>query len=235
MAENKKDKKKGTKREKVERKERRFVPSQNQSSLYSGLGGMAGALALGAGVYGQWIREPALPWAQYLVAGGAVTLGIALWFSDLGADPIRVGPVGVAVEKGTELTRIAWCDLKRVYIEDKALRLEGDDLLLSVPLAAHPHAAAWILKEAVARVPDALDVKGNATDGLPEPKDGDGEQVVVENLQITGRHCAESDTAISFERDARLCPTCAQVYHRDHTPEKCVTCGGGLAGRAYAP
>lgn len=234
MAENKKVSKKSRKREKVERKERRFAPSQGQSSLYSGVGGMAGALALGAGVYGQWVRNPALPWAQYLVAGGAVTLGIALWFSDTSADPIRVGPVGVAIEKGSELTRIAWCDLKRVTIENKALRLEGDDLVLSVPLLTHPLAAAWILKEAVERVPDAMDVKGSESDGLPEPKDGDGELVLVENLQIAGRHCAESDTAISFERDARLCPTCAQVYHRDHTPKKCVTCGDELAGRAYA-
>lgn len=57
MAVKKKEKKKAS-RPRAERKERRFEPSSGQSSLYSGLGGMAGALALGAGVYGQWIREP---------------------------------------------------------------------------------------------------------------------------------------------------------------------------------
>jgi len=236
MAEKKKLKKKGAKREKAkaERKERRFVPSQAQGSLYSGLGGMAGALALGAGVYGQWIRQPTLPWAQYLVAGGALTLGAALWFSDVGGDPIRVGPAGVALERGSELTRVAWCDLSRIRIDRAKLLLETDEVTLSVPLGGHALAAAWILKEAALRVPDAIDVKGSDSDALPDPKESDGELVAVENLQITGRLCAASEKAIAFERDARLCPTCAQVYHRDHVPAKCVTCEDEIAGRAYA-
>lgn len=236
MVEKKRDKKRGPKRDKARepRKERRFQPSQTQSSLYSGLGGMAGALALGAGVYGQWIREPALPWAQYLVAGGALTLGAALWFSDVGGDPIRVGAAGVALERGTELLRVAWCDLTRIRIERGKLLLETDDVTLAVPLGSHPHAAAWILKEGVLRIPDVMDVKGSDAEALPEPKESDGESVAVENLQIAGRHCAASDKPISFERDARLCPTCAQVYHREHVPKKCVTCDDDIAGRAYA-
>jgi hypothetical protein len=53
MAETKK-KKKGAKRE---RKERRFSPEQTYSSNGAVAGGMLGALAAGAGVWGQWISE----------------------------------------------------------------------------------------------------------------------------------------------------------------------------------
>lgn len=235
MADQKTKKKKGTKEgARPEKKERRFVPSQTHSSLYAGVGGMAGALALGAGVYAQWIREPAQPWAQYLVAGGALTLGAALWFSDVGGDPVRVGAAGVALERGSELTRVAWCDLTRVRIDKGKLVLESDEVTLSLPLASHALAIAWILKEGVQRMPEAFDLKPSDSEGLPEPKEGDSELVPVENLQIAGKACAASDKAIAFERDARLCPKCAEVYHKEHVPKTCVTCGEDIRGRAYA-
>ena len=231
MVEKKKSKTKVVKRE---RKERRFVAEQSKSSTTITLVGMAGALALGAGVYAQWIRDPAQPWAQYLVAGGALVLGVSLWFGDTSADPIRVGDAGVATEKGSELIRLAWCDMEHIRIERGQLVLVGDELTLKIPLAAHGKTASWILKEAVGRVPDALDVKNRERDGLPDPKEDDGELVRVENVQVAGRHCAASDTPISMERDARVCPTCAQVYHREHVPKKCVTCDDTLGPRAYA-
>lgn len=230
MVEKKKTKAKAVKRE---RKERRFVAEQSTSSTTVTVVGMAGALALGAGVYAQWIRDPAQPWAQYLVAGGALVLGVALWFGDTAADPIRVGDAGVATEKGSDLIRLAWCDMEHIRIERGQLVLVGDELTLKIPLSGHAKTASWILKEAVERVPDALDVKSRDRDTLPDPREDDGELVVVENVQVTGRHCASSDTPISMERDARLCPTCAQVYHRDHVPKKCVTCGDALGVRAY--
>jgi hypothetical protein len=231
MVEAKKKKKSG---KRAERKERRFEPSTTQGSLYASVAGMAASLALGAGVYGQWIREPALPWAQYLVAGGALTLGAALWFSDTGGDPVRVGAAGVAVERGSEMTRVAWCDLERIRIDGGKLLLETDDVSLSIPVAGHGLAVAWILKEAVLRVPDVMDVKRRDSEGLPEPAEDAGDLVPVGSLQVAGRSCAASDKAISFERDARLCPNCAQVYHRDHVPKKCASCGEDIAGRAYA-
>ncbi|MBK7584279.1 MAG: hypothetical protein IPI67_29260 [Myxococcales bacterium] len=224
-------KKKSTKRD---RKERRFLPTTTPTSTYAGIGGMAGALALGAGVYGQWIREPGYPWAQYLVAGGALTLGAALWFSDVTGDPVRVGDAGVALEQGGEFLRVAWCDLTRIRIDRAKLLLETDDVTMAIPIAGHQATVAWILKQAVLRVPDALDVKDRDSEGLPEPKETDGELVPVENLQIAGRACAASEKTIAFERDARLCPTCAQVYDKEHVPRNCVTCGEELRGHAYA-
>ena len=88
---------------KRERKERRFEPSRTQASRLAVFGGMAGALALGAGVYAQWVRETPLESAPYIVAAGAVALGLALWFSDAGAVPVRVGDAGIAIEKGAEI------------------------------------------------------------------------------------------------------------------------------------
>jgi len=56
--------------------------------------------------------------------------------------------------------------------------------------------------------------------------------VKIDSLQIAGKNCAASDRPIAFERDARLCPNCAEVYHKDSVPKKCVTCENDLGDRA---
>lgn len=228
-----KTKKKKKKSAKRERKERRFAPEPTHGSKLTAIVGMVGATVAGAGVYGQWVREEPLAYAPYLVAAGFVMLGLALWFSDAGVMPIRVGDAGVAVEKGNELLRLAWCDIDRIFVEKDRLLVRGEELTLELPIKGHPKAVAWILSEAAHRVPDALDVKRSVVDSLPEPRSDDGELLTIESLQVAGRHCGECDKVISFERDARLCPTCAQVYHHDHVPKKCVTCGDDIAGRAF--
>ncbi len=237
MAERKKTKKKKPKRQ---RKERRFSAEQTQSTKLAAIGGMLGAAVLGAGVYGQWLRSWAtegtteLPYARYLVAGGAVVLGVALWLSDAGGSTIRIGDAGVGLEKGSELVRLAWCDMTRVYVEGGKLVLEGEETTLSISLGPNRTAVAWILKEGTLRVPDAMDVKRRDADGLPDPKDTDGELVPMLPVQVAGRHCKASGKPISFEKDARLCPNCAEVYHRAEVPKKCATCGEDIAGRAYS-
>jgi hypothetical protein len=75
-------------------------------------------------------------------------------------------------------------------------------------------------------------VKRDAVDGLPTPRDDDGELLVVESLQVAGRECAASGKTIAFERDARLCPQCCQVYLKDRVPKKCLTCDAELGERA---
>jgi hypothetical protein len=77
-----------------------------------------------------------------------------------------------------------------------------------------------------------MDVRREALNDLPEPKETDGELVPVEALQVAGRQCAKTGKTISFERDARLCPRCAQVYHHTGVPKKCVTCKADLGERA---
>jgi hypothetical protein len=227
MAETKKKKK-----AKKERKERRFVPEQTYSSGGAVAGGMLGALALGAGVWALWISETPRAYSPYLFAGGALALGASLWFGDAGAVPVRVGETGIALERGSELTRISWCDLDTVEIQGKNLMLKGESISFSIPVAAHPLAVAWILAEGTRRVPDAMNVKQSEAAGLPRPKDTDGESVPLEGLQIAGRHCAATDKPISFERDARLCPNCAEVYLKDAVPKECVTCEHALGSAA---
>jgi hypothetical protein len=233
MAKAKRGKKKA-KLPKRKRVERRFLPELTRAPLWSVVIGMLGAAALGAGVWAQWITEQPYDYAGYLVGAGAVVLSAALWLMDPRARPVRVGDAGVAVEKGSELTRLAWCDLERVSIEGRSLVLKGADSTLTFPMIAHPQAAAWVLAEAARRVHEAMDVKPQVVDSLPKPKKAAGELVPVEAVQITGRLCAKSGKAISLERDARLCPLCGQVYHQAHVPTKCVTCHESL-GRDAIP
>ena len=214
------------------RKERRFLPEATYASRASIAGGMLGALVLGAGVYGEWLRDEPRVIAPYLFGAGAMALGAALWFGDAGALPVRVGDAGIVIEKGNELARLAWCDVERISKEGSDLVAKGKDLTLRIPVAAHRAAVAWILSEGTQRIPAMMDVKRQSLEGLPEPKDSDGELVAMEGLQVAGRHCAASGKPVSFERDARLCPVCGQVYLKDQVPAKCVTCSNSLGSKA---
>jgi hypothetical protein len=216
------------------RRERRFLPDQTQTSKLGFGALLLGALLLGAGLYAQWIRDEPLSYAPYLLSGGALALAVAVWFGDAGAVPLRVGDAGVAIEKGAELTRLAWCDMQRVALERDNVVIAGSEVTFKIPVPPHRQAVAWILSEGARRVPDIMKAKRADIANLPEAREEDGELVPLEALQVTGRHCAASDKAIAFERDARLCPTCAQVYHKEHVPKTCVTCGDELSGRTIA-
>lgn len=232
MAETSTKKRKKKSPAKKKRYERRFVADAMQSSKGSTLLGAAGALALGAGVYAQWLRDPALPYGTYLVAGGAVVLGAAMWFGDVSGAPVRIGDGGVAIERGSDLVRLLWCDVESIQMVGSNIVISGDGTKLELPVAAHKLAIAWVLKEAAERVPEVLDLKRSAVDGLPEARDSDGERLVVKDLQIAGRRCAKSDEMITLERDARVCGSCGQVYHHHHVPRTCVTCDGALGKNA---
>ncbi len=227
MAELKKSKKK-----KRERKERRYTGEQTYASKVAVGVGMLGGLCLGAGVYSQWIADQARGAAPYMVIGGALVLAGALIFGDLGTHPVRVGDAGIVVERGKDLIRILWCDLDRVLAQEGKLVLMGKEQTVSIAIAGQPRAVARILAEGTRRVPEAMDVKRDAVAGLPEPSENDGEVLTVEALQVAGRHCAASGRPIAFERDARLCPQCCQVYLRDEVPKKCVTCEIELGDKA---
>jgi hypothetical protein len=227
MAELKKSKKK-----KRERKERRYTGEQTYASKVAVAVGLLGSLLLGAGVYSQWVSDQARSSAPYLTIVGALLLAGALILGDLGTNPVRVGDGGVVLEKGRDLLRILWCDLEHVRLADGKLVLTSKQQTLVIPTAGQPRAVARILAEGTRRVPDAMDVKRSAVSGLPEPSEHDAEILTMETLQVAGRHCAASDRPISFERDARLCPQCCQVYLRDEVPKKCVTCKSELGERA---
>jgi len=214
-----------------ERVERRFVPEATHTSrLASGIG-MLGSLALGAGVYGQWVKETPLAYASALVTLGAVGLGTGLWLGSASTFPVRVGDAGIAIERGAELTRLLWCDMDEIRIEKGDLVAVSKHLTLSIPLGAHPRATAFIVAEAERRLPKILKVDEAAKRSIPAATQPGGEEVPVSGDQVAGRRCAATNKIISFERDARLCPNCAQVYHKDNVPKACVTCGADVAGR----
>lgn len=225
----KKKKKKSGKRQ---RKERRFTGEQTYASKVTVGIGMFGALLLGAGVYARWVSDHPASYAIALVGLGTAGLVGALLFGDLGTLPVRVGDLGIAIERGNDLERIAWCDLKRVYVQSGNLMLEAKESAASIVVAAQPKAVARILAEGTRRVPEVMDVKREALEGLPMLREDDGELLSVEAAQVAGRTCAASGKTIAFERDARLCPQCCEVYLKDRVPKKCLTCGADLGDRA---
>ncbi|MCC6555093.1 MAG: hypothetical protein IT372_19165 [Polyangiaceae bacterium] len=212
------------------RSERRYEPKSSPAAYLTMLGGSIGALVIGAGVYGQWMRAEELgphPYAPYLLAAGAAIVIAALLFGSWGARPVRVGDAGVASEKGPgEIERIAWCDVTRVLLSAEALTIQAAGASISIPLRVHPAAAARALAEARARVPSrAGDVKEGA---LPAPDDGAGEVLQLDPPQVAGQRCKATDKLIAFEEDARLCGRCGELFHKDGVPKSCATCDAPL-------
>ncbi|MDP9033657.1 MAG: hypothetical protein M3O50_02535 [Myxococcota bacterium] len=223
-----------------QRRERRFEPlSRSKPAVVNALGG-AGAMLMGAGAWGQFghlFREDALEpfaFAVYLLAGGAVLGGIAIWIGTSNGPAIRVGDAGIAIEEGG-VRRMRWYALQSVIWRGEAVHLSGKDdtgaaMGVVVSLASQPQAAAWIVKEARERVPAVVDVPADAT--LP-PVAASGELLPLDPPQVVGKHCAESGKVIAYEPDARVCDRCERVYHKGHVPEVCA-CGASLASLLQA-
>jgi predicted RNA-binding Zn-ribbon protein involved in translation (DUF1610 family) len=215
-----------------ERTERRFIPIATQTSRLAAGMGMVGSLALGAGVYGQWVKDSPVAFAPALVTAGAIGLGAGLWLGSASVFPVRVGDAGVAIERGPEITRILWCDIEEIRVQGTSLLLKAKGLSLEIPVRAHPKATACIVSEADRRMPKVVKLDDAARRALSPVVQGAGEVVAVTGDQVAGRRCAATQKIISFERDARLCPNCGQVYFKDNVPPTCVTCGEEVAGRA---
>lgn len=219
-----------------ERRERRFEPRSTTPLLVIYLLGAVGALLMGAAAweqFGSMFSEsvpPPLAFAPYVLIGGAVLVAIAIWIGTSGEAALRVGDSGLAVEKGG-IRRMPWYSIDRVDWRDEVVRVDGKDetgsaMTIAASLAAHPQAAAWIVKEARERVPAVVDVPEDAS--LPEPNAAAGVTLILAPPQVVGRHCAASGKVISYEPDARLCPRCERVFHKAHVPESCE-CGASLA------
>lgn len=238
MAEQRKIKRKARKKRPATQKrrlrERRFVPRTTTAAWAMFAVGMLGALALGAGVFGHWIKDPPIDYAIYLVGVGALALAAALWFGDLSGSPVRVGDAGIALEKGSEIVRVPWCDLERLSVERGNLLVKTTESTFTLSIAAHPQAVAWALSEGTARMPDVVAVKRRQLKELPQAEEDAGDVLKVESVQVAGRYCRASEKLISFERDARICPNCCEVYHRLHVPKTCASCEQPLAERAVS-
>jgi hypothetical protein len=218
------------------RRERRFDPRPNASPLAVYVLGGLGAVAMGAGAWGEFgslVRQAGpepFKYAPYILALGAVLVGIAIWIGTSGEPPLRVGDGGLAIERAG-VRRMPWYAVERVAWGEAAVRVTGKDeagasMTVVATLVSHPQAAAWIIKEARERVPKVVDVPPEAT--LPEVRASAGETLALDPLQVVGKHCAASGKVIAYEPDARLCPRCERCYHKAHVPESCE-CGASLA------
>ncbi|MBV9946160.1 MAG: hypothetical protein JOZ69_04870 [Myxococcales bacterium] len=216
-----------------ERREQRFEPRPSATPLAIYVIGGIGAFAMGAGVWGEFgslLREGGpepFKFAPYVLALGAVLIGVGIWIGTSGEPSLRVGDAGLAVERAG-LRRMPWYAVESVALADGAVRVTGKEeaggaMLVVASLKSHPRAAAWIVKEARERVPAVVDVADAA---LPEPG-GAGEMLPLEPPQIVGKHCAASGKVIAYEPDGRVCPRCERVYHKLHVPESCA-CGASL-------
>ncbi len=226
-------KSKSAKRDKPrERRERRFEPQASTRPWIPYALGALGAVAMGAGTWGQFGAAltggatPAVALAPYVLSIGALIVGAAIWIGTSGEPPLRVGDGGVGIDKGG-VRRMPWYAVERIEWRGAAVRVLGKDdsgaaMTIVAKLATHPQAGAWIVKEGRDRVPDAVDVPGDAT--LPIPATDAGTPLALDAPQVVGKHCAASGKVISFEPDARLCPRCERVYHKDAMPSACA-CG----------
>ena len=217
------------------RRERRFEPRANVNPVVVYLLGGLGAVAMGAGTWGEFgsmVRqggpEP-LKYAPYILAFGAVMVGVALWIGTSGEPPLRVGDSGLAVDRAG-IRRMPWYAVERVASDETAVRVTGKDesgasLTILAKMASHPQAAAWIVKEARERVPKVVDVSPDAK--LPEVRASAGEVLPLDPPQVVGKHCAASGKVIAYEPDARLCPRCERCFHKAHVPDTCE-CGATL-------
>lgn len=214
------------------RRERRYLAAPTGRDKLVWAAGLLGAAGLGAGVYGQFLREEPLELGRWLLGGGALLMAGSLWVGG-GEAPVRVGDAGVAVERDDgRVERVLWCDVETIRREGDVLLVQGEKLSVRVPLEAHRVAAAALVAEAKRRVPDVLKLSKEEQAALPAPQATAGEELTVEGVQIAGRSCAESGETITFERDARLCPLCGEAYLKGHVPAECGTCGAELGDRA---
>jgi hypothetical protein len=222
---------KGRRAQQVEqRKERRFEPVRSQVALLTMAGTGIGGLALGMGVYAQWLAVHRLAYAPWIVAGGAVVLAAVILWGQLAGAAVRVGDAGIAVERGDAAPiRVAWYEITSISIKNGQAVVESKESTITLRLDEHPSAIAWLVREAEARIPGKMKLEDAQRASLPKTSDADGVVVAVEATQVTGRRCRASDKVITFERDARLCAKCGEIYHVEALPERCLTCDAPMS------
>jgi hypothetical protein len=211
------------------RQERRFESKNPPGVVGSVIGVSLAAVAAGAGTYGQWLRAEELgphPWSPYLLGGAAVVMaGVAL-FGGRPVPAVRVGDAGIGLETDPQsFERIPWCDIKTIRFHDGLLSFEASGTMVSLPVEAHPAAAACALEEAKARIPHVVPSKVSLPSAKGAPA---GELCSLEPAQVAGEHCAASGKLIAFDKDARLCGRCGAAFHRASVPRRCPICEAPL-------
>jgi hypothetical protein len=210
------------------RRERVFEPLPSGNRVVVVVMGIAGAVAMGAGVYGQFVGlgSPAVRFEQapWILAGGALLVALAIWFGWSGDPVLHVGDAGIGVERGA-LRRMPWYAVERVRFAGGAVRVTGKDeadqpLTVVASVKSQPQAAAWIVRETRARLASLLEMDEGAE--VPAAVKSAGEIVELEPPQVVGKKCVASGKMIAYEPDARVCSNCGRVYHRAHVPDVCA-------------
>lgn len=230
------------------REERRFLPGRDARLTASLVAGGLGSMLLGAGVYIQFMRPPENPLAvklgaqvieladkgSFVVGAGALILAAVILLAPDLDSALLVGDGGVGVDDGSDdgARRILWCDIDKLTLTNDTLVVHGPDYKISAPLSSQPQAAAWILREARARIPAIIALDHAEQERIPAADEAAGERRKITDTQIAGRRCRATDRVISYEPDARLCPRCSEIYHKDSVPEACLTCEGPLGADA---
>ncbi len=224
-----------------QRHEQRFTPQPTTNPILAKAVGGVGAAALGAGVWAQfghdWMDNglPPYAFAVWLIRAGVIVFGVAVFLGMSRKAALRVGAGGIGIESGKQVTRIPWYEIERIVWdpEGQVLSVLGRDETgasqhLEVKPRIHPAALAWIVKEGRARIPDRVDVPDEAR-GIAEARQGDGEDIVMDAVQVVGKRCAATDRILAYEPDARVCPRCERVYYKLAVPDDCA-CGASLQG-----
>jgi hypothetical protein len=228
---------KGPKSQQRQRRERRFEPRASTNPWVVYIAGALGAVGMGAGAWGQfgpWLNDTGaepFKYAPWILAAGAVLVGIAIWFGTSGEPIICVGDGGIGIERGTT-RRIPWHQLEKLSFSGGAVRAFGKDdtdqpVTISASVRSHEQAAAWMFLEAKKRVPSAVDIEDESV--IPKPLTLP--DFPMDPLRVVGRHCARSGKVISYEPDGRVCARCERIYHREFVPAECL-CGAPMTGAA---
>jgi hypothetical protein len=210
--------------------ERQFSPPKGPASRI-GLGLIAlGCAGLGAAVYGLWLAPDPVAGSGWILGAGVLLVGLGAGLGARRAPTLRVGPFGITLGDPREVQRLPWCDIQRIHVSGELLRIETARGPLQLPFAAYGPAIARIVAEAAARIGERVDVSPRAHERLPALSESAGELVPAGRLQLAGRKCLASGSSLTFETDARWCDNCAALYHRQHLPAACVSCGRPLSG-----
>ena len=115
--------------------------------------------------------------------------------------------------------------MSRVLADGDMLTFQGPGTVVAIPSSSTPRPPR-ALAEARARIPKRLE--GVDTAAVPGLVQAAGEVIPLERAQLAGARCKASDEAIAFEKDARLCGRCGEVYHKAHVHDACLTCEAPL-------
>lgn len=212
--------------------ETRFVSEWNRPDWIVLGSSVAAGLLLGAATYSTWLADPPDDFRNFLFLGGIAAGALFAFRLGSGKAMVLVGDAGVAMDQGGEVTRLLWSEIQSIRYEAANLVLNGANTRLSVPSQSHTRAIRAILREAAERLPKILDVSSKLVDQLPEVTGDNPKPAPVTALQIAGKRCLATNQMLTFERDARLCPNCTSIYHRDHVPGTCSTCQRPLGDAA---